>query len=402
MAKNTDAFGGFNELVDMLVRTDKDPEDVTKKSSDGIKLSKSVENKNIEDEDIDSTDLTPGKGTDKIQVHDTLDDETQEQEDSDEDEVVEVEDVEEDVEDTTSTKKTPTTKDTDTTSLGEVEPEISEYFANSLVEKLGLDLDKEVKFEKLDDVIDLMSQVIEANSVPTYSSDEVKEYDEYVKNGGNLKSFYDQVYANTIDPDKLDLENERDQKLAIEANLKNLGYKDDRIKKTIDRYADAEVLKDEATDAVESIREYQVKTSKTLLANQEKEAIEADKRNKAFVDNVVSYVNNLKDINSVPIDSKQKKEIVDYIFRVTPDGSTQFQKAYAADTVKNLVGSAYYMKYGDTLLSKTSKQATDATLNKVREKLKASKGKRNTGSGGGQSLGKVSPNFSTLSSLLIK
>jgi len=402
MAKNTDAFGGFNELVDMLVRTDKDPEDVTKKSSDGIKLSKSVENKNIEDEDIDSTDLTPGKGTDKIQVHDTLDDESQEQEDSDEDEVVEVEDVEEDVEDTTSTKKTPTTKDTDTTSLGEVEPEISEYFANSLVEKLGLDLDKEVKFEKLDDVIDLMSQVIEANSVPTYSSDEVKEYDEYVKNGGNLKSFYDQVYANTIDPDKLDLENERDQKLAIEANLKNLGYKDDRIKKTIDRYADAEVLKDEATDAVESIREYQVKTSKTLLANQEKEAIEADKRNKAFVDNVVSYVNNLKDINSVPIDSKQKKEIVDYIFRVTPDGSTQFQKAYAADTVKNLVGSAYYMKYGDTLLSKTSKQATDATLNKVREKLKASKGKRNTGSGGGQSLGKVSPNFSTLSSLLIK
>jgi hypothetical protein len=402
MAKNTDAFGGFNELVDMLVRTDKDPEDVTKKSSDGIKLSKSVENKNIEDEDIDSTDLTPGKGTDKIQVHDTLDDETQEQEDSDEDEVVEVEDVEEEVEDITSTKKTPTTKDTDTTSLGEVEPEISEYFANSLVEKLGLDLDKEVKFEKLDDVIDLMSQVIEANSVPTYSSDEVKEYDEYVKNGGNLKSFYDQVYANTIDPDKLDLENERDQKLAIEANLKNLGYKDDRIKKTIDRYADAEVLKDEAEDAVESIREYQVKTSKTLLANQEKEAIEADKRNKAFVDNVVSYVNNLKDINSVPIDSKQKKEIVDYIFRVTPDGSTQFQKAYAADTVKNLVGSAYYMKYGDTLLSKTSKQATDATLNKVREKLKASKGKRNTGSGGGQSLGKVSPNFSTLSSLLIK
>jgi hypothetical protein len=405
MVKNTDAFGGFNELVDMLVRTDKDPEDVTKKSSDGIKLSKSVEGKDLDDEDIDSTDLTPGKGTDKIQVHDTLDDESQEQEDSDEDEVADEEDEDEVVEDITSTKKTPTTKDTkdtDTTSLGEVEPEISEYFANSLVEKLGLDLDKEVKFEKLDDVIDLMSQVIEANSVPTYSSDEVKEYDEYVKNGGNLKSFYDQVYANTIDPDKLDLENERDQKLAIEANLKNLGYKDDRIKKTIDRYADAEVLKDEATDAVESIREYQVKTSKTLLANQEKEAIEADKRNKAFVDNVVSYVNNLKDINSVPIDSKQKKEIVDYIFRVTPDGSTQFQKAYAADTVKNLVGSAYYMKYGDTLLSKTSKQATDATLNKVREKLKASKGKRNTGSGGGQSLGKVSPNFSTLSSLLIK
>ena len=397
MANKMDAFGGFDELVDMLVRTDKDPKDVAKSDdTTGVKLSKSLVNS------LDTTTVIKEDDDTIHQVHDTLDDEDDNTEDTDGDaedgEDTEDTEPEEEVKPIKETKKTTE----ETTDLGEVEPEISEFFANSLAEKLGLEVEKDAKFEKLDDVIDLMSQVIEANSVPTYANEEVEEYDKYVRNGGNLKSFYDQVYANSVDPDRIDIENEKDQKLAIETNLRNLGYKDDRIKKTIERYEDAEVLKDEAIDAVESIKEFQSKTAKTLLANQEKERIATDQRNKEFVDNVVKYVNNLKDIQGVEVDSKTKKEIVDYIFRVTPDGSTQFQKAYASDVVKNLVGSAYYMKYGDSLLSKTSKKATDAALNKVRDKLKASKSKRNTGSGDQHSLGKVSPNFSTLSSLIIK
>jgi hypothetical protein len=377
MTNKAEAFGGFNGLVDMLMRTEDGPKDVTKTDDEPtVKLSKSVESKDIEDVDDDE---------ERHQVKDTL---------TDEEKVDEVDEEEED--DTTDEDKG------ETTDLGEVEPEVSEFFAKNLVDKLGIELHKDAKFEKLDDVVDLMSQVIEANSVPTYASDEVEEYDKYVRNGGNLKSFYDQVYSGSVDPDKVDLEEEKDQKLVIETNLRNLGYKEDRIKNTIKRYEDAEVLKDEAEDALESIKEFTDKKAKTLLANQEKEKLESDKRNKVFVDNVISYVNNLKDIQGVEVDSKTKREIVDYIFRVTPDGTTQFQKAYAADTVKNLVGSAYFMKYGDSLLSKTSKKATDAALNKVRDKLKASKGKRNTGSGNGQGLGKVSPNFSTLSSLIIK
>lgn len=391
--KNTDAFGGFDELVDMIMRTDDGPKDITKKDDDTtqVKLGKSLDN----GEDGAVTD----DEDDRIQIKDTLDDEDT---DGDATNGGDTEDTEPDKEDKKTKKDTKEIPETDeTTDLGEVEPELSEYFAGQLVGKLGLELDKDTKFEKLDDVIDLMSQVIEANSVPTYASDEVEEYDKYVKNGGNLKSFYDEIYANTIDPDRIDIESEKDQKLAIEANLRNLGYKDDKIKKTIERYEDAEVLKDEAVDAIESIKEFQTKKAKTLLATQEKEKIEADKRNQQFVDNVISYVNNLKDIQGVEVDSKTKKEIVDYIFRVNPDGQTQFQKAYATDVVKNLVNSAYFIKYGDSLLSKTSKKATDAALNKVRDKLKASKGTRNSGSGG-QGLGKVSPNFSTLSSLIIK
>jgi hypothetical protein len=399
MAKNTEAFGGFDTLVDMIMRTEEGPKDVTKTDKPaGVKLSKLAED-DIDEEDNATTDLTPGKAAKetKLQVKDTI--EKEENEDDDKEETDETEDETDVVEDTTDTDKDK--GKIDTADLDEVEPEMSSFFATSLADKLGLELDKETKFEKLDDVIDLMSQVIEANSLPTYANEEVEEYDKYVRNGGNLKSFYDQVYATGIDPERLDLEKESDQKLAIEANLKNLGYKDERIKNTIKRYEDAEVLKDEAVDAVESIKEFQAKTAKTLLANQEKERIATEQRNQQFVDNVITYVNNLKDIQGVPFDSKRKKDIIDYIFRVSPDGSTQYQKAYASDMVKNLVTSAYYMRYGDSLISETSKKATDAALNKVRDKLKASKGKRNSGSGGSQGLGRTSPNFSTLSSLII-
>jgi hypothetical protein len=396
MEKNIDAFGGFNELADMITRVDKDPKvagEDTKLTK--VKLSKGVEDKDIEDVDddieVEEDEEKDDKGSKELSEEDEESDEESEGEGSDKDDGG------------TSDDKSKPTEKGETSNLGEVEPEISSYFGSSLVSKLGIELDeKDSKFEKLDDVVDLMTKVIEANSIPTYANDEVEEYDKYVRNGGNLKSFYDQVYKDGIDPDKVNLEDESDQKLVIETNLKNLGYKEDRIKKTLSRYEDAEVLKDEATDALESIKEFQSKKSKTLLAAQEKERIASETRNQEFVDNVTRYVNTLKDIRGVEVDSKTKREIVDYIFRVTPDGSTQFQKAYASDMIKNLIESAYFTKYGDALLSKTTKKATDAALNKVRDKLKASKGKRNTGSGGSQGLGKVSPNFSTLSSLIIK
>jgi hypothetical protein len=370
--KNTNAFGGFDELVDMITRVDKDPEVKTKE----------VTVDENEDEDEEAKEVTEEKVIEPpVKVPEKP--------------IKETEEVEEE-------EETPAKGDeTEEVNLGEVEPEISSYFATSLIDKLGIELNnKDLKFEKLDDVIDLMTEVIQVNSKPTFASPEVEEYNTYVQSGGNLKSFYDAVYKDGIDPEKVDLESEKDQKAVIEANLKNLGYKEERIKKVIDRYSDAEVLKDEATDALESLKEFQVKKAKTLLADQEKERLADEKRNKDFFDDVIKYVNNLKDIRGVEVDSKTKKEIVDYIFRVTPEGTTQFQKAYASDVVKNLIESAYFTKYGDVLLDKTSKKATDAALNKVRDKLKASKGKRNIGSGSG--LGKASPNFSTLSSLIIK
>jgi hypothetical protein len=364
MTKNTTAFGGFNELADMITSINNIPKD------------KEQVKDMVEDVDDDIAVINDDNDVDEPVIDEPVIDE-------------------------------PTTDDVDepvdVTDIDEAEPEISSYFASNLIDKLGIELDdKEKKFDKVDDVIDLMAEIIKTNSKPEFANEEVAAYDQYVRNGGSLKTLYEEVHKDSIDTSKLDLDNDKDCKLVIETNLRNLGYKEEKIKKTIERYEDADVLKDEAEDAIEQVNEFKVKKEKTLLANQEKEKIEADKQNKQFFDNVVAYVNNLKDIRGVSVDSNAKKKIIDYIFRVTPDGSTQFQKAYASDAVKNLIESAYFIhpEFGENLLNKTSKKATDDAMKKVRDKLKASKGKRNSGSGSG--LGKTSPNFSSLSGLIIK
>ena len=81
MAKDVNAFGGFDELVSMITRVDKDPKAVVDDEPlDIVKLSKSVEDE--EDETEKPTDLTPGKndteGTRKVSKKDEEDDEESE------------------------------------------------------------------------------------------------------------------------------------------------------------------------------------------------------------------------------------------------------------------------------------------------------------------------------------
>lgn len=375
MTDNNKTFGGFDVLADMFSAADKT---ISKVNDD--------KKKKVDDDDVNDDDDAKVNDDDDSQVpnldddnnDDNSDDKTNNNDDNNDDEP------------------------SDITHLDEAEPEISSYFASILADKLGLDIDEKQKFESTDDVIDLMTNIIKENSKPEYANEEIAKYDQYIRNGGNLKTFYDEIYKDSVNVEDLDLEDEVDQKKAIEANLKNLGYKEDRIKKVINRYEAAEVLRDEAEDAIEAIKDYQDKQSKKLLVEQENAKIESEKQNKKFFSDVNSYINSLKDISGAPLGEADKKELINYIFKTDPTGSTGFQKDYASNSIKNLVETAYFInpKYRGTLLNKTSKKATDDAMKKVREKLNASKGKRNTGSSSG--LGKGSLNFSSLSGLITK
>jgi hypothetical protein len=70
-----------------------------------------------------------------------------------------------------------------------------------------------------------MKDLIDENSTPEYSSDEVKKLDEYVKNGGNFEDYY-KASASSVDYNKLDLEDESNQKTVIRDYLKKNGYND--------------------------------------------------------------------------------------------------------------------------------------------------------------------------------
>jgi len=165
----------------------------------------------------------------------------------------------------------------------EYETEISSFFAGQLVKELGIDEDfKDVKFENTGEVIELMKEIINENSTPNYASEEVEKYDEFVRNGGDLKNFYKELYSNKLDLEAIDLEKDYDQRAIIRENLINQGYKEDKIKKIITRYEEAETLKEEGEDALELLKEHNIQNQQSLLEKQKKLGEEALKTQPKF------------------------------------------------------------------------------------------------------------------------
>lgn len=254
----------------------------------------------------------------------------------------------------------------------EYESEISSFFAAQLADKLKLQVDKEdLKFESVDDVLDLMSEIISENSKPVYSSNEVEAYDEFVKNGGTLRQFYQEVYSGKLDPAAVDIEKEYDQRSVVRENLLNQGYKEDKIKKMISRYEESETLKEEAEDALDLVKEYNQRKAESLLVQQKKDAMDAQKKQQKFFEDVNSTIKSISDIRGFPITEKQKRELLQYAFTPEDDGFSKYQKEYRTD-VMNILESAWLaMNKKQALVDNASKSGNSDAYKTLRDKLKA-------------------------------
>jgi hypothetical protein len=258
----------------------------------------------------------------------------------------------------------------------EYESEISSFFAGQLADKLKLEVDKEdLKFESVDDVLEFMAEIVNENSKPTYASEEVEAYDEFVRNGGSLKDFYKEVYSGKLDPTALDLEKEYDQRAVVRENLLNQGYKEDKIKKMISRYEEAQTLKEEAEDALDLVKEYNQKKAESLLVEQRKAADASRKQQQKFFDDVNTTIKSISNIKGFPITEKEKRELLQYAFTPEEDGLSKYQKEYRSD-VMNILESAWLAKNRNKNLAITtaddaSKKGNSDAYKTLRDKLKA-------------------------------
>ena len=80
-------------------------------------------------------------------------------------------------------------------------------------------------FPSHDKDTDWVRDLISENSTPEYSSEEVKNLDEYVKNGGKFEDYYNRAQEG-IDLDHIKIENEEDQRAVVREYLKKTGYTD--------------------------------------------------------------------------------------------------------------------------------------------------------------------------------
>jgi hypothetical protein len=274
----------------------------------------------------------------------------------------------------------PVASSSDTSDLGEYEEDVVGFFTDKFSEELGWSFEEDKKPKTIAEVVEYMNTVVEESSKPSYASEEIAKLNEFVANGGKLQDYYKEVYQSVV-VDDVDIAEESTQKKILMENFSRLGYPKERINKMIARYEDSGTLQEEAEDALEELKDYNVKKAESLLVEQLNQRKEQAKAQQTFVENVQASVGKVDSILGIPISAKEKKDLLEYIFKPEGDGKTKYQKDYAKD-YRNLIESAYFTMKGDSLIQKVTQKATSQATKNLQEKL-ANKGKRVKNSGGG-------------------
>lgn len=251
------------------------------------------------------------------------------------------------------------------------EENIVTNFFDAMAEKLNWEFEEdEDKPKSVDELINYFQNVIEENSKPEYSSEEVEALDNFVKQGGDLKKYL--TIDAELDLDDIDIEDEANQKLVVKQLLKEKGFSTKKIDKLVSRYEEAGLLEDEAQDALEDLKEIKEEKKKQLLEDQKKAYQIQLQRQQQFYDNVVSEIKGLKNIRGITVPEKDKKVLMDYILKPDTDGKTKYQKDYAKGGVKNLIESAYFTMNADKLIEAAKREGNNSAIDKFRRSLKSS------------------------------
>jgi len=119
-------------------------------------------------------------------------------------------------------------------------------------------------------------------------------------------------------------DDEVNQKLVVKEFLKEKGFNAKQIEKKLSKYEDAGLLEDEAEDALEALKEIKEQKKQQLLKDQENQAKAAAKRQQEYFNSVVNEIKGMDDIRGIKIPEKDKKALLEYIFKPDAEGKTQY------------------------------------------------------------------------------
>lgn len=284
------------------------------------------------------------------------------------------------------TKKTDIDLDTDTQRKDddnddepddESEDNAVSTFFGVMAEKFGWEIEEDEDIPTTpEELVEYFQQVVEENSVPRYASEEVEALDNFVKNGGNLRDYFE--IEGELDLDNIDIEeDENNQKLVVKEFLKEKGFSTKQIEKKLSKYEDAGLLEDEATDALEALREIKEQKKQQLLQDQEKAAKQAKQRQQEYFNTVVNEIKGMDNIRGIKIPEKDKKILLEYIFKPDANGQTAFQRDWSK-SVRNLLESAYFTMKGDILLKAAKNEGSSDAINRFKNSLNKSGVSRKT------------------------
>lgn len=242
-------------------------------------------------------------------------------------------------------------------------------FFDAFAEANGWSVDEDERPKSVDELVDYIKNVVETNSVPEYADERIEQLDQYVKNGGKFEDFY-QTQQRTMSYDNIDIEDESNQKQVVRDYYKLQGMSDEQINRKIERYEDADMLEDEATDAVNYLKAYEEQQAQYMAQQQEAQRQAQEQQAMQFAQDLTNGINSLTNIRGISIPKEDKKALYDYITKTDADGLTAYQKEFNGNLVNNLIESAYFTMKGDALLGEANRNGQTSAANKLRNMLR--------------------------------
>lgn len=251
---------------------------------------------------------------------------------------------------------------------------------DAMAESLGWDVNDIKESERpltVDDLVQYMHDTVEQNSVPQYADERVQQLDEYVKNGGKFEDFYS-IQQKELELDSLDIEDEASQRAIVREYLLASGYSDTEASKKIERYEDADLLQDEAEDALIKLKSYRQAQADHLAEQQAQYRAQQEEKSREFYEDVTNKINKLTQIRGIQVPKEDRAALYNYIFRVDANGQSQYAKDFNKNMVKNLIESAYFTMKGDALVSNAKRTGETSAAQRLRQLMRNSN-KNHTG-----------------------
>ena len=242
-------------------------------------------------------------------------------------------------------------------------------FFDAFAEANGWSVDEDERPKNVEELVDYIKNVVETNSVPEYADERIEQLDQYVKNGGKFEDFY-QTQQRTMSYDNIDIEDESNQKQVVRDYYKLQGMSDEQINRKIERYEDADMLEDEATDAVNYLKAYEEQRAQYMAQQQEAQRQAQEQQAIQFAQDLTNGINNLTNIRGISIPKEDKKALYDYITKTDADGLTAYQKEFNGNLVNNLIESAYFTMKGDALIGEAKRTGQTTAAEKLRKMLR--------------------------------
>lgn len=242
-------------------------------------------------------------------------------------------------------------------------------FFDAFAEALNWDVADDEKPTSIDGIIKYIEDVVEENSKPEYADERIAQLDAYVKNGGRFEDFYNNQ-SQSVSYEQMDMEDESNQKAVVRDYMKMQGFTDEQISRKIERYEDADMLAEEAEDAVDQLKAIKAEQLRIAQQQQEQARLAQEEQARQFMTDLNSSIASLNNIRGIAVPKEDRKALLDYITKTDADGLTQYQKDFNKNIVNNLIESAYFTMKGDSLLGNARRSGQTSAVSKLRTMMK--------------------------------